>query len=150
MEKQAFDSVGFNPCFLGTCPRTFRAVYNRSLDIWFQSLFSWNLPSDYRCHRSHTTTRSHLVSILVFLELALGPNCLGVVVESLCGFNPCFLGTCPRTFTLYTLEYLFRVSILVFLELALGRSDGRQHHRYQGVSILVFLELALGRRSPCL
>ena len=42
----------------------------------FQSLFSWNLPSDSRLQRHR-----------------LRPEC----------FNPCFLGTCPRTFCHTTL-----------------------------------------------
>ncbi len=136
-------SVSFNPCFLGTCPRTsgpepirYRlqvsilvflelalGLYDTDRPVnlltWFQSLFSWNLPSD-----SHPRYQGHVlleVSILVFLELALGPW----KVMSL-----------PRN---------QHVSILVFLELALGpmdRIDALQHQ--DGVSILVFLELALG------
>ena len=39
--------------------------------FWFQSLFSWNLPSDIR-FEDHSPPTS-VVSILVFLELALGP-----------------------------------------------------------------------------
>ena len=134
----------FNPCFLGTCPRIVVLLKTQGL-IWeFQSLFSWNLPSDAILPRRHGRTES--VSILVFLELALGcqsswvhwGSVLGVSIlvflELALGseikllptrllqcFNPCFLGTCPR------ISHLCRppsgwvtVSILVFLELALG------------------------------
>ena len=37
------------------------------------------------------------VSILVFLELALGPTAIQHSDAAALGFNPCFLGTCPRT-----------------------------------------------------
>jgi len=37
------------------------------------------------------------VSILVFLELALGQSCYALLRQRLSGFNPCFLGTRPRT-----------------------------------------------------
>ena len=71
-------------------------------------------------------------------------------------FNPCFLGTRPRTIPLLaSIHLLFAVSILVFVEVALGPwdpgiCDGDLH-----VSILVFVEVALGRpryhrcRKPC-
>ena len=42
------------------------------LDIWFQSLFLWNLPSDLS-GRSYIMSPRR-VSILVFVELALGPQ----------------------------------------------------------------------------
>ena len=85
----------------------------------FQSLFSWNLPSDtqgapYRLCRAH-------VSILVFLELALGPSRGKHMNKTTYSFNPCFLGTCPRTtYKIADISLSFLVSILVFLELALG------------------------------
>ncbi len=64
-------SYSFNPCFRGTCPRTARRFREaRGEGRRFQSLFSWNLPSDYEI-RYHTGGRN-LVSILVFVELALG------------------------------------------------------------------------------
>jgi len=68
MEK--LDPECFNPCFLGTCPRI-RLPNGRGCNSeWFQSLFSWNLPSDFIvCARP--------LSVLL-------------------SFNPCFLGTCPR------------------------------------------------------
>ncbi len=63
---------------------------------------------------------SDLVSILVFVEVALGhPS------------KPC-----PRRH--------YYVSILVFVEVALGHSRGTKHPTASGVSILVFVEVALG------
>ena len=60
-------------------------------------------------------------------------------------FNPCFLGTRPRTpISLSARPALGIVSILVFLELALGRQPSRDLSPHLPVSILVFLELALG------
>ena len=41
------------------------------------------------------------VSILVFLELALGPMSWWRNAKTRLSFNPCFLGTCPRTFTMH-------------------------------------------------
>ncbi len=112
------------------------------------------------------------VSILVFVELALGlaeATALGGLLEC---FNPCFRGTCPRTLTGTRLGAGWRVSILVFVELALGQrrlfrsASGRTRFNpcFRGtcprtrccpaenscqdlVSILVFVELALGLRS---
>ena len=60
----------FNPCFLGTCPRTTSNSSGIFRHLMFQSLFSWNLPSDEKM-RAISTSRKR--------------------------FNPCFLGTCPRT-----------------------------------------------------
>jgi len=86
----------FNPCFLGTCPRTIQLPANEQLPgREFQSLFSWNLPSDNDPGWGMAVFVA--VSILVFLELALG-HC---IVSN--GFAE------PVS-----------VSILVFLELALG------------------------------
>ena len=66
-------------------------------------------------------------------------------------FNPCFLGTRPRTPRSGGQEPHFPgVSILVFLELALGLLSplsGSSSPRRTRVSILVFLELALGQRA---
>ena len=95
-------------------------IFIFSTYIGFQSLFSWNLPSDP--DRISQSWPRQSVSILVFVELALG-LCAVVVIfvtshlfQSLfswnlpsdfafpihismtrSGFNPCFRGTCPRT-----------------------------------------------------
>ena len=163
-------SLGFNPCFLGTCPRTLAKIEDKQAECVFQSLFSWNLPSDFerQCFR--------------FDRISFNPCFLGTCPRTAtsrpssiraASFNPCFLGTCPRTMSKvifhevwiefqslfswnlpsdhihigYWLDH-WRVSILVFLELALGRRTGHILDRLRGVSILVFLELALGR-FPC-
>ena len=84
----------------------------------FQSLFLWNLPSDI--FHSNCLMELLLVSILVFVELALGRS---------------------YTFRLYG---LCMVSILVFVELALGPAAGHPGICTIQVSILVFVELALG------
>ncbi len=73
-----------------------------------------------RCYNS--SPRLVVVSILVFVELALGPEFVPALHIEPRSFNPCFRGTCPRT----GLEgpppaAQRRVSILVFVELALGR-----------------------------
>ncbi len=134
----------FNPCFLGTCPQSrilghahIRCLWFQSLFSWnlpsesqstsvgigqgvvkFQSLFSWNLPSEGKWWPRWGSAEN--VSILVFLELALRVSW------------PCEMG-----------ESVYLVSILVFLELAL-RVVARVWRRiFLWVSILVFLELAL-------
>jgi len=109
----------FNPCFLGTCPRIRPGVGADRILPMFQSLFSWNLPSDgIRAKRTETELS---VSILVFLELALGLGCGTLHPLRVLGFNPCFLGTCPRMrYVQEGPERTLHVSILVFLELALG------------------------------
>ena len=86
----------FNPCFLGTCPRTVLLACMRYNLIGFQSLFSWNLPSDPPAYYS--------VDILG--------------KES--SFNPCFLGTCPRTAPFFRPFPCFSVSNRPFLALPLA------------------------------
>ena len=62
--------LSFNPCFRGTRPRTKKMEGSFGLVRMFQSLFSWNSPSDRSGHRRHRHDQA--VSILVFVELALG------------------------------------------------------------------------------
>ena len=111
--------MGFNPCFRGTRPRTrvdpcgpqehnlFQSLFSwnspsdtradrRALVIlWFQSLFSWNSPSD----GDDVIDRHQIctVSILVFVELALGHRANISRIRTNSRFNPCFRGTRPRT-----------------------------------------------------
>ncbi len=156
----------FNPCFLGTCPQSRGSCIFLFSEVEFQSLFSWNLPSEPK--EQPLPGQTILVSILVFLELALraasrsgaglwqksfNPCFLGTCPQSTVlvracrrppGFNPCFLGTCPQS--LSRSQYTFpacTVSILVFLELALRVPTLTIEPLSRSVSILVFLELAL-------
>ncbi len=88
----------------------------------FQSLFSWNLPSDLLA--AETLVPVSAVSILVFVELALGLVRMMVSTSLTLCFNPCFRGTCPRTRARTAPEYgQSAVSILVFVELALGQRN---------------------------
>ncbi len=82
----------------------------------FQSLFSWNLPSKYKTYKERGWI-----------------DC----------FNPCFLGTCPRSSQHLPILLHSSVSILVFLELALEVNFCLVAAVHSTVSILVFLELAL-------
>ena len=137
----------------------------------FQSLFSWNSPSDM-IFRRDGSLRHFRVSILVFVELALGqePYAVRSVIAPL-GFNPCFRGTRPRTTITSAWLSCFKCFNPCFrgtrprtrrlLPIRGPRSAGFQSlfswnspsdpehpapclddHR---VSILVFVELALGR-----
>jgi len=113
------NSVGFNPCFRGTCSRSCKAIRQRIAMGGFQSLFSWNLLSIIKtveqiddeaicfnpCFRG-TCSRSALavyqvfnliVSILVFVELALDQELEEIAKDVKSSFNPCFRGTCSRS-----------------------------------------------------
>jgi len=111
----------FNPCFLGTRPRT-KVFGSRSASyLEFQSLFSWNSPSDsMEGNRYYPRPR---VSILVFLELALGLEAGKSSTLTLSWFQSLFSWNSPS-----------------------DRSDQQQGDQNCSVSILVFLELALGLR----
>ena len=133
----------------------------------FQSLFSWNSLSDpmniiiripferfnpcFRGTRSRTDMPVILpalidpVSILVFVELALGLFHEWHLGPLIICFNPCFRGTRSRTACAVCLYSFVIVSILVFVELALGRKRPIPGCFPEWVSILVFVELALGR-----
>ena len=111
--------MGFNPCFRGSRPRTLQQGIQAFGLFKFQSLFSWKSPSD----------RSLLcdckwgddVSILVFVEVALGRRLNSALRDLGMCFNPCFRGSRPRTSLCAALiNYLYDVSILVFVEVALG------------------------------
>ena len=84
------------------------------------------------------------VSILVFVELALGAPPPGGMSDPYVRFNPCFCGTRPRRAGAIGSPAFEVVSILVFVELALGGHTPTAGQRDAAVSILVFVELALG------
>ena len=61
------------------------------------------------------------VSILVFVEVALGLYIAEMPDSPDAGFNPCFRGSRPRTVTIKGAGALYMaVSTLVFVEVALG------------------------------
>jgi len=111
----------FNPCFLGTRPRTslsaVRIIFS-STNQSFNPCFLGTRPRT--AGGGSVQWHSICVSILVFLELALGRNVWATSQSHIRSFNPCFLGTRPRTSTFQSSQRMTRVSILVFLELALG------------------------------
>ena len=112
----------FQSLFSWNSPSDFELTGSKTPCIGvFQSLFSWNSPSD-KCNW-RLIGEVYSVSILVFLELALGLLELLPKLEGSICFNPCFLGTRPRTHGERVLQPAeVGVSILVFLELALGLS----------------------------
>ena len=86
------------------------------------------------------------VSILVFVEVALGLANKSVLAESEYSFNPCFRGSRPRTHYYQSVHNsIHNVSILVFVEVALGHRLETNLSSHHYVSILVFVEVALGR-----
>ena len=96
---------------------------------------------------SRQAARIHNVSILVFVEVALGlfQTYSFSSLKFFLSFNPCFRGSRPRTGLIHRLCPPSRpVSILVFVEVALGLIHQAGLCRPQGVSILVFVEVALG------
>ncbi len=85
----------------------------------FQSLFSWNLPSDYS-KPGHSKPGSGFQSLFSW-NLPSDANPDKAQERAITSFNPCFRGTCPRTIMYTRSCALFMiVSILVFVELALG------------------------------
>ncbi len=89
------DGFGFNPCFCGTGARTRRCTDRPRLQAEFQSLFLWNWRSNHGIPVAGLVFQ--VVSILVFVELALEP--MKIILCRDCGtcFNPCFCGTGART-----------------------------------------------------
>ena len=85
---------GFNPCFRGSRPRTWLFQHEILHSDGFQSLFSWKSPSD--SGGLYSLNPAGDVSILVFVEVALGP------------------------ISWHRKKKRPRVSILVFVEVALG------------------------------
>ena len=133
----------FNPCFPGTRSSTQISDELIQTLIAFQSLFSWN--SLFDPPPPAGTPSPYLVSILVFLELALRldppyvKSTRGSRFQSLFSWNSLFDPSGA-----WTGSRAGYVSILVFLELALRQNTSHppQPPLYI-VSILVFLELAL-------
>ncbi len=109
--------LGFNPCFLGTCPQSMKPL-SFEFDLFrFQSLFSWNLPSE---------SKSSAIS------------------QRDAGFNPCFLGTCPQSVLMQTdLIEEERFQSLFSWNLPSEKPSQNSDVEAAIVSILVFLELAL-------
>ncbi len=88
------DAISFNPCFLGTCPRMEgHRRYGGHLTS-FNPCFLGTCPRMVHAVLIGMTTVR--VSILVFLELALGSSLSPDLIANTASFNPCFLGTCPR------------------------------------------------------
>ncbi len=88
-------SISFNPCFRGSRPRTSSFLPCSCFARWFQSLFSWKSPSDVSCGVEVVFPLG--VSILVFVEVALGQQLERTPWMSSWSFNPCFRGSRPRT-----------------------------------------------------
>ena len=114
------ESNCFNPCFRGSRPRTVNINRVFFISSLFQSLFSWKSPSDF--HATPNKFLGVIVSILVFVEVALGLIDIRIADDKEVGFNPCFRGSRPRTQEPTILPGHLRVSILVFVEVALGLS----------------------------
>ena len=159
----------FNPCFLGTRPRTLPPPTGREAPGKFQSLFSWNSPSD------GIYSGISLVSPISFNPCFLGTrprtSATSTSIQISGSFNPCFLGTRPRTSSCYrNLLIIFMSFNPCFLgtrpRTPRNRRPGEPPDKFQSlfswnspsdaggdiqgspegaVSILVFLELALGR-----
>ena len=107
----------FNPCFRGSRPRTIPVPAATKAKIMFQSLFSWKSPSDFTkedLKLSDTgfqslfswkspsdmmprilVTRSPEVSILVFVEVALGQRTYLIALRSARAFQSLFSWKSP-------------------------------------------------------
>ena len=113
----------------------------------FQSLFLWNSPSEIRIRVALCSP--YEVSILVFVELALGVNVGADYSTSLKSFNPCFCGTRPRSLPPGgPIGFIARFqSLFLWNSPSELLRQSRHRHLEQTVSILVFVELALGALS---
>ena len=162
----------FNPCFRGSRPRTDDKKDGEPSSDKFQSLFSWKSPSDF----SHSLHSLHVdgVSILVFVEVALGPYInlpaadSSIMFQSLFSwkspsdwfpdsiasarlpcFNPCFRGSRPRT-----LSFLSVCMVAMLFQSLFSWKSPSDFKTEQVasvhvlVSILVFVEVALGLLYP--
>ena len=134
--------ISFNPCFRGTCSWWKRLPSLKIEEVSFNPCFrgtcSWchcdslcpSKPSGFNpCFRGTCSWCSDvarcimpvgIVSILVFVELALDVLLPPGTPSGPPSFNPCFRGTCSWWERLSTMQYRKAwVSILVFVELAL-------------------------------
>jgi len=157
----------FNPCFYGSCSRSFKKQLSLGDGIWVSILVFMDLALEAR--PSGRAWRRKGVSILVFMDLALevrwiqSSNEPALAFQSLflwillskiiaqwpcwlsvfC-FNPCFYGSCSRRSPhLMVSRSDFLVSILVFMDLALEVQILKCILSLMLVSILVFMDLAL-------
>ena len=107
-------------------------------------MFLWNLPSDSANLSKASATE--IVSILVFVELALGPDTSPHPSLLEHQFQSLFLWNLPSDsgWVANPDGSSTGVSILVFVELALGPDGYVIRQKIGVVSILVFVELALG------
>ncbi len=136
--------ASFNPCFLGTCPRIGSAISGNSTGLLFQSLFSWNLPSDVD-GVSRVEGETEFQSLFSW-NLPSDRRRSSCTIPKT-SFNPCFLGTCPRIFD----SSFAKALIASFNPCFLGtcpRMQRRQDERRPTLafSILVFVELSLGHK----
>ena len=84
----------FNPCFCGSRPRTISLTSSEPSIRSFNPCFRGSRPRTLICH---ATGVRHGVSILVFVEVALGPLDGAFTELTMACFNPCFRGSRPRT-----------------------------------------------------
>ena len=84
----------FNPCFRGSRPRTISLTSSEPSIRSFNPCFRGSRPRTLICH---ATGVRHGVSILVFVEVALGPLDGAFTELTMACFNPCFRGSRPRT-----------------------------------------------------
>ena len=134
-------SIGFNPCFIGSCSATNQAVLSDECFCWFQSLFYWKLLCDGE--NTHLSRHDDMFQSLFYWKLLCDVNGEGWT-NSLGCFNPCFIGSCSATIkNIFFFCCWITVSILVLLEVALRLSNWSRVIKHDSVSILVLLEVAL-------
>src|SRR3990172_4290772 len=115
----------------------------------FQSLFLWKWLYS-RAGRSETGSED-VVSILVFMEVALQHRPRGWRYLKRRSFNPCFYGSGSTAITADLIRCLSEGFQSLFLWKWLYSLHRRGHNRRDGVvSILVFMEVALQQLCHCL
>ncbi len=143
-ERESWFEFSFNPCFRGTRPRTLTPFYSAMLSHQFQSLFSWNSPSDFGKIHAAQYPPSMFQSLFSWNSPS-DKNIAWARFAMRFGFNPCFRGTRPRTPAYFTnprghLEFQSLFSWNSPSDLCRKSPYGTS----KSVSILVFVELALG------
>ena len=114
--------LSLNPCFSGTCSRSYQRSHYRNWYAGLNPCFSGTCSR--RSWEPQQCTEYCGVLILVLVEHALGEDNWGADCNVSLSLNPCFSGTCSRSTCRGTHEPVRKVLILVLVEHALGVDTG--------------------------
>jgi len=98
--------LSFNPCFYGSCSRSFSSEYERFDEFSFQSLFLWILLSKSTiCHGINGVPWFQSLFLWILLSKAKKIVVRGEQMRD--SFNPCFYGSCSRSMAKYPPDIAF-------------------------------------------